>query len=190
MHELGVFGKPIDVPKNAIFLRPHWKYANNRNGTRRYRQLFYGSRRAATVLIQLTLAYSSCVEHPVQRLFLAIAAHLYLLIYGSDASDAFTHIPGPYVLTFLSIDDQFDDWYRHKFGNYIDRYRLLPVLKALQCHPEPGRLWESLINHILNRMGFTTDTHDRTIHIDVYKHSGETIYLLRQFDYFSLAFTN
>ena len=136
------------------------------------------------------LTYSYCVENPVQRLLLAIAAHLDLRIYGVDASDTFKHIIGPYVTTFVSINDQFDYWYRQKFRNIIDRDRVLPLLRDLQSHPESGRLWESLINHILNRMGFTTDTHDRTIHIDVYKHSGETIYLLRQFDYFSLAFTN
>ena len=37
MHDLGMFGKPIDAPKNAILLRTHCKYAIKRNGTRRSR---------------------------------------------------------------------------------------------------------------------------------------------------------
>ena len=35
MNDLGIFEKPIDAPKNAIVLIPHWQYAINRNGTRR-----------------------------------------------------------------------------------------------------------------------------------------------------------
>ena len=39
-------------------------------------------------------------------------------------------------------------------------------------------------------MGFTTTTHDRTIYKAVYKHTGETIYLLRQVDDFAIACSN
>ena len=83
------------------------------------------------MLRELTLTYSSCVEHPVQRLFLAIAAYLDLCIYRGDAYDAFTHSLGPYVPTFVSIKDLFYNWYRHKFGNNIDRYKFLPVLISM-----------------------------------------------------------
>ena len=69
-----------------------------------------------------------------------------LSIYEGDASDAFAHIPAPYVPTFVQIDDQFDVWYRQKFGKNIDRDKVLPVLGALQGHTEPGRLWEYLIS--------------------------------------------
>ena len=32
MHDLGMFGKPIDAPNNVIVFRPHWQYAINING--------------------------------------------------------------------------------------------------------------------------------------------------------------
>ena len=124
------------------------------------------------MLRELTLTYISCVENPVQRLLLAIAAHLDLRIYGVDASDTFKHIIGPYVTTFVSINDQFDYWYRQKIGNIIDRDRVLPLLRDLQSHPESGRLWESLINQILNKTGFNNTTNDRTIYISIYKPIG------------------
>ena len=37
MHDLGMFGKPIDAPNNAIVLIHHLKYDINRNGNRRSR---------------------------------------------------------------------------------------------------------------------------------------------------------
>ena len=86
-----------------------------------------------------------------------------LSIYGSDASDAFAHSPGPYVPNFVSIDEQFSDWYRYRFGNNVDSDKVLSVLIPLQGHPESSRLWGSLINQTLKRMGFSTTTHDRII---------------------------
>ena len=98
------------------------------------------------MLRELTLTYISCVENPVQRLLLAIAAHLDLRIYGVDASSTFKHIIGPYVPTFVSINDQFYHRIRNTFGKDINRDKVLHVLRALQDHPESGRLWETLIN--------------------------------------------
>ena len=124
MHDLGMLGKPIDAPKNEIFLRPHWKYAIKINGTCRSIHYYDDFKISAPILIEFTLTYSSCVEHPDQILFIAVSSHLDLRIYGGNASDSFIHIPGPYVTTYLSINYQFTDWYRHIFGKNIDTVRL------------------------------------------------------------------
>ena len=44
-----------------------------------------------SLLHELALTYSSCVEHPIQRLIFAIAANLNLKVYRGDAKDAFAH---------------------------------------------------------------------------------------------------
>ena len=111
--------KPIDAPNNAILLRRNWQYDININITCRVRKCCGRSKRASPVMRELTLTYSSYVEHPYQRLSLAIAAHLDLLIYVGDAYDAFTHIPGPSVITLVFIDDQFSYWYRNKLGKIL-----------------------------------------------------------------------
>ena len=113
-----------------------------------------------------------------------------LRIYGDDDYEALTHIPGPYVNNLVSVDDHFSNWYRQKFGNNIDRGKVIHAMRDLKEHSESGRLWETLINQILKRMGFNTTTHDRTIYTPVYKTNGETIYLLRQVDDFVLACAN
>ena len=75
-----------------------------------------GSKRAVPLLHALAQTYFSCVEHPVQLLFLAISANLDLKIYGGDAKDAFAHFPALSVPIFVIIDDQYADWYKFKFG--------------------------------------------------------------------------
>ena len=64
------------------------------------------------------------------------------------------------------------------------------MLRSIQSHPESGRLWKSIITQILNRIGFTTNTHDRTVYKDVYKTNVEIIYLIRQVYYFALVYSN
>ena len=44
--------------------------------------------------------------------------------------------------TFVAIDDAYADWYQDRFGEKLDRTMVLPVLHALQGHPESGRLWD------------------------------------------------
>ena len=190
--DLGMYGTPIDKPKSrdTIILRPHWQYNIKRDGTRRSRLCCNGSKRAAPLLHAIAQTYSSCVEHPIQRLFLAIAASLNLRIYGGDAKDAYAHSPGPEIPTYMSIDDAYAEWFREKNGYDIDRRQILPVLKALQGHPESGRLWETHISKILKSIGFESTTHDKTIYRKVYRHndgSEEIIYMLRQVDDFALA---
>ena len=187
-----MYGKPIKRPTdpNAIILRPHWQYNIKRDGTRRSRLCCNGSKRAAPILHALAQTYSSCVEHPIQRLFLAIAASLNLKIYGGDAKDAYGHSPGPEIPTYMAIDDAYAEWYEEKYGERLDRNMVLPVLKALQGHPESGRLWEKHITAILMDLGFRNTTHDKTIYRNDYTKSDgsvETIYLLRQVDDFALA---
>ena len=139
-----MFGEPVAAPvdRNSIILCPHWQYHIKRCGTRRARLCCNGSKYAAPLLHELALTYSSCIEHPVQRLFFAIAANLNLKVYGGDAKDAFTHSPGPELATYLAIDDAYSEWYENEYGKTIDQSLVLPILRALQGHPESGRLWE------------------------------------------------
>ena len=74
------------------------------------------------------MTYSSCVEHPIQRLFFGIAAQKGLKVYGGDAKDAYGHSPGPEIPTYMKIDNQYADWYFHKYGKQINRNKVLPVL--------------------------------------------------------------
>ena len=186
-HSLGMYGSPVKRPADAIVLRPHWQYRVKGDGTRRSRNCCDGSPRSAPVLHGIASTYSSCVDQPVQRLFVALSAHLGFPIYGGDAKDAYAHSPPPENPTYVSIDDAYAEWYEHRFNKKVDRSHVLPVLHALQGHPESGRLWEQHINSILTspELGFRHTTHDRTIYSAVF--DGVTVLLLRQVDDFALA---
>ena len=136
-----------------------------RDGQRRSRQCCDGSKRAAPRLHALAQTYSACVEKHVQRLFLSLAAKDNLIIYQGDASDAYTHSPPPTVDAYLSIDDQYADWYKKRFGTSINRQKVFKIQHTLQGHPEAGRLWQHHIDDILtNKMGFKNTVHDKTIY--------------------------
>ena len=70
-----------------------------------------GSKKAAPQLHAVASTWSSCVELPVQQVFLGKASDLGLKVYGGDATDAYAHSPAssdPYV----AIDDAYADWYK------------------------------------------------------------------------------
>ena len=78
-----MFGDPIDpllMPNNGIIMRSHWQYKMKRDGTRRSRMCFNGSKNAVPNLHAIASTWSSCVHLPVQRLFLGICAALELNI--------------------------------------------------------------------------------------------------------------
>ena len=182
-----MFGPPEHKPPGAIVLRPHWQCSIKRDGTRRSRNCCDGSPRSAPLLHGIASTCSSCVEQPVQRLFFALSAQLGYKVYGGDAQDAYAHSPPPETPTFVSIDDAHAEWYEHWFQKKLDRAQVLPVLHALQGHPESGKLWEKHITGILQSadFGFRSTTHDRSIYsANLFGHQ---LLLLRQVDDFALA---
>ena len=187
MESLGMYGPPVQRPRDSILLRLHWQYHVKRDGTRRSHNCCDGSPRAAPILHKMAATYSSCVAQPIQRLFFALAASQGYRVYGGDATDAFAHSPPPDSPTFVAIDDAYAEWYEDKYKKKLDRSLVLPVLHALQGHPESGRLWEEHINAILlsEDFGFKPTTHDRSIYSAII--DGEIVLLLRQVDDFAIA---
>jgi hypothetical protein len=184
-HELGMYGPPCYPPKDAILLSSHWQYRIKLCGKRRSRNCCDGSPRAAPKLHALAETYASCVEQPIFRMFCALSAALNLQIFGGDAQDAFAHSPAPKIPTFIRIDDAYHEWYKAKFNVNLDRKQVLPVLHALQGHPEAARLWEEHITRILADLGFTATTHERNIYSATIR--DQQVLLLRQVDDFALA---
>ena len=106
-HKQNMFGDPVDIStldKDAIILRPHWNYTIKKDGTRRSRLCGDGSKRAAPKLHDVAATWSSCVELPIQRMFLAICALKNLQIYGADVVDAYSHSPAEEE-TYLKVDN-------------------------------------------------------------------------------------
>ena len=192
-HKQGMFGKPFDpkiLEPDAIILHPQWAYAVTRNGTRRSRLCCDGSKRAAPRLHAIASTWSSCVEMPIQRLFLAIAASEGYTVYGADVIDAYAHAAATGIKTCLTCDDAHREWACKALGKEVPKGHVMEVLHSSQGHPLSGEQWMQMIDDILvNKLGFTTTTHDRCIYKQITK-SGETIFLLRQVDDILIATNN
>jgi len=141
--------------------------------------------RAAPEVHSTTNIYASCLEHLVFRLFIALCAADNLTIYGGDAKDAFAHLPGPSMPTFMKLDDAFRDWHLEQTGVLLDKDLVLPALRALQGHPEAAQLWEEHISAILKNVGFKNTTHEKNIYTGQF--CGEKVSLVRQVDDFALG---
>jgi len=185
MHDLGMFGDPVQLPEGGILMRFHWQYRIKVNGKRRSRACCDGSPRAAPEVHSSTNTYASCLEHPIYRLFIALCAADGLTIYGGDAKDAFAHSPGPSKPTFMKVDDAFREWYQARTGVLLDKDLVIPVLRALQGHPEAARLWEHHITTILHELGFRNTTHEKNIYVGTF--CGEKVLLVRQVDDFAMG---
>ena len=150
-----------------------------------------GSKKAALTLCAVASTWSSCVELPIQRMFLGISAALNLKIFGADAIDAYAHSPAPDTKTYLSVDKAYEEWWNETCSSRskppITRKFVIPVQHCLQGHPESGKQWMRFIDNILiNEIGFKTTTHDRCIYRKVMA-DGEPVYCLRQVDDFMLS---
>jgi Reverse transcriptase (RNA-dependent DNA polymerase) len=164
MEKQGMYGPPVDLPKGAVLLRQHWTYIFKSDGTRKARNCCDGSARAAPALHGAAKTYASCIEQPCMRLFFGLCALNDMVIYGADATNAFANSPPPSVPTYVNIDDAYWDWYLDRHKVKLDRSKVLPVMHALQGHPESGYLWEQLIDGILRDMGLQNTTHERNIY--------------------------
>ena len=109
---------------------------------------YNGSKKVVPQLHIVARTWSSCVELPVQRLFLGICADSGLTIYGGDATDAYAHSLAPND-TYLQVDDAYAEWYKNKTNKTISKRMVLPVKHALQGHPKNGKMWMKMIDNIL-----------------------------------------
>jgi hypothetical protein len=73
------------------------------------------------------------------------------------------------MLFYVHLDAQYVEWYLWKFGIALDRDLVLPVLHALQVHPDPGSLWAELIVEILESMDFKKTCHEPCLCAGVFK---------------------
>jgi hypothetical protein len=192
----GALGHPVPRPTcnskggPPNILRFQWSNCVKTDGCRKARACINGSKRAAPGLRDTAPTYASCIEQNCQRLFIGLCVYLGLIILYGDVDNAYQNSPPPTEPCFLEPDEAFCSWYLKRFGIVIDpRTHVVPALKAIQGHPEAGRLFEDFILKILQSppLNFTTTTHERNIYrgeID-----GKLVLVARQVDDFAIGCT-
>ncbi len=70
-----------------------------------------------------------------------------MLVYGADIFNAFAEAPLPKQGFFIYPDWAFYNWWVNKKGKPpIPDGHVIPILGAMQGHPESLRLWEKYID--------------------------------------------
>ena len=181
-----MFGDPVAVEKEEAVFSLVWTYIEKvLDKRKKARCTADGSARNGMVRV-LDHTYANCVDHSGARIFYAAAAVENLIIFGSDVSNAFGEAPPPRQGCFIRPDKAFRDWWvYHKKRPPIPPGFVIPVLAAIQGHPESPRLWEKYIDRILKHIGFTPTVHEPCLYSGEF--DGERVLFMRQVDDFACA---
>ena len=118
----------------------------------------------------------------MQRFHIALGASRNHHFGYGDVQDAYASAHGPSIRTYLRIDDTIADWLEHRFG--ISRAdmvgKCIPCFKALQGHPEGGKLFETWINEKAVKCGWKQTTHEPSLYFRYVE--GELMLMTRQVD--------
>ena len=185
-YDQGLFGTPQLVDEDAAVFHTVWTYAIKAlDGRKKARFTCDGSPRSGQAKI-LDETYANCVDQTSSRLFYAVAAAENLLIYGADVSNAFAEAPPPKQGFYIYPDRAFHEWWVHHKNQppLADGY-VIPILSAMQGHPESPRLWEKHADSILQGLGLTPTVHEPCLYSGVV--DGKRVIFKRQVDDFAIA---
>lgn len=131
-----MFGDPVRVESTEAVFNLVWTYViKELDKRKKARCTCDGSTRAGQVRI-LDHTYANCVDHTSSRLFYAAAAAKNLVIFGADVLNAFGEAPPPKQGFYIRPDKAFQDWWISKRQQPIPKGHVIPILAAMQGHPE------------------------------------------------------
>jgi hypothetical protein len=185
-HDQGMFGPPQTVNADAAIFPLVWTYnVKALDGRKKARCVCDGSPRTGQARI-LDETYANCVDQTSSRLFYGIAAAENLIILGADVSNAFAEAPPPKQGFYIFPDRAFREWWvNHKHNPPLADGEVIPILSAMQGHPESPRLWEKHADAILRDIGLVPTVHEPCLYSGII--DGKRIIFKRQVDDFAIA---
>ncbi|KAL7489869.1 hypothetical protein ACHAW6_016196 [Cyclotella cf. meneghiniana] len=180
-----MFGTPTQVTDRSQVFHLVWTYnIKDLDKRKKARCACDGSTRGGKVRL-LDYTYANCVDHTASRMFYAISAAENLLIFGADVCNAFSEAPAPKQGFYIQPDRAFQEWWVHQGRDPIPEGYVIPVMRAMQGHPESPRLWEKWCDQMIKTHQFTPTTHEPCLYTGVWH--GEKCYFKRQVDDFEFA---
>jgi hypothetical protein len=105
--------------------------------------------------------YANYADQTSSRLFYGIAAAENLLIFGADVSNPFAEAPLPKQGFYIHPHRDFWEWWgKHKHNPPLANGEVIPILSAMQGHPELPCLWEKHADAILRKIGLVPTVHE------------------------------
>jgi hypothetical protein len=134
----------------------------------------------------LAETYANCIDQTSACLFYTVAAAENLLMFGADISNTFAEAPPPKQGFFIRPDCAFNEWWvNHKHSPPNPPGNVIPVLSAMQGHPESPRLWEKHADKILREIGLTPTVHEPCLYLG--NINEQRVLFMRQVDNFAIA---
>jgi hypothetical protein len=134
----------------------------------------------------LAETFANCIKQTSARLFYAVAAAENLLIFCADVSNAFAEAAPPKQPFFIQPDRAFHEWWVHHLKrDHIPDGHIIPVLSAMQGHPESPRLWAKHADKILREIGLTPTVHKPCLYCGTF--NNHRVLFMGQVDNFAIA---
>jgi hypothetical protein len=182
----GMFGEPFAVTQKDAVFHLVWTYAIKAVDSRKKARCVCDGSTSSGMVRILAKTYANCVDQTSSRLFYAISAAENMLIFGADVSNAFAEAPPPKQGFFVCPDKAFHEWWvQHKGRSPIPDGHIIPILSAMQGHPESPRLWEKHADSILRELGLEPTVHEPCLYSGIIH--GKRVLFKRQVDNFAIA---
>ena len=182
----GMFGAPVLVRDGNAVFNLVWTYAVKEVDSRKKARCTCDGSTCGGHVRVLDYTYANSPDHTCSCLFYTLAAAENLMIFGADVSNAFDEAPPPKQGFYIRPDLAFKAWWTlHKGRPLIPANHVIPVLSAMQGHPEAPRLWEKHADHILCTIGLAPTTHKPCLYSGII--DGHRVLLLWQVDNFVVA---
>jgi hypothetical protein len=180
-----MFGDPVAAEDELAIFHLVWTYVvKELDGRKKARCVCNGLSRSGQVRV-LDHTYANCIDRTGSRIFYATSAAENMLVYGADVPNAFAVAPPPKQGFYIYPDRAFQDWWVNKKGKPpIPNGHVIPVLGAMQGHPESPRLWEKHIDRILRDIGLTPTIHKPCIYSGLIL--GKRVLFMWQVDNFAI----
>jgi hypothetical protein len=184
-----MFGEPVKPTKKSAVFNLIWTYLIKKDdGRKKARCTCDGSNRGGQVRV-LDYTYANSLDQTGSRAFYGVATGENMMCFGADVSNAFGDAPPPKQGFFIRPDTAFKEWWIAKGKDPIPEGYVIPVLAAMQGHPESPRLWEKHIDKILRvHLKFIPTVHEPCIYKGEIE--GHRVLFKRQVDDFLLAATS
>jgi hypothetical protein len=144
-HSYSMYGALVPrkaVPSSARVVRPIWQYSQKGNGIFKARKCMNG-KQLTRMGLTFEHTYAACMEQHCLCMFVAIAAILGFLIEDGNVVNAYAHADAEGPTIYLVVDDVFQSWYQARFSITLPSGSCVPLLKAMQGHPEAGNWWSN-----------------------------------------------
>jgi hypothetical protein len=185
-HDQEMFGLPQTIDEDAAVFPLVWTYnVKTLDGCKKAPCICEGSPCTGQATI-LDETYTNCVDQTSSQVFYGIAAAEKLLIFGADISNAFAEAPPPKQGFYIYPDRAFQEWWvNHKHNLPLANGEVIPILSAMQGHPESPYLWEKHADTILRNIGLIPTVHELCLYLGII--DGKQIIFKCQVDYFAIA---